>query len=339
MSSPQRVARPPAQPSAIRLSPGTHVAVATIPVGGATKKHPAVFVIKGTHGQKPVVIVTDKAPDPGRVPPAATAGSAAAPSSTGAGTAPGATTSAVGAGTARLAGPGGQQAGRRVKYDVVYSLITVRGGQPVDEAKTAYAFANCNACTTVAVSFQLVLVVGESQTIAPINFAGALNGNCPACVTTAIADQIVVTLKAQPSDDLLKKLNEELRQLNAIPQLGAGGSPAAVAGEVADVQHQIETELDNSGLLANPRTSTSTSGPTTPASTTPGTTTPTSTTPGSTTPTTTPTTTDTTPATTTPTSPTDTTTSTQPSSTTTTPTTTAPSSSTSSSGTSTTATP
>jgi putative peptide zinc metalloprotease protein len=56
------------------------------------------------------------------------------------------------------------------------------------------------------VSFQIVLVVGQTNGIAPINVAGALNVNCPYCITTAIADQIVVTLKSQPSDQLVQQL-------------------------------------------------------------------------------------------------------------------------------------
>jgi putative peptide zinc metalloprotease protein len=91
-------------------------------------------------------------------------------------------------------------AGRKdggVTYDVAYSLVTARGGAPVTETNSAYTLADCRSCTTVAVSFQVVLVVGQSHTVAPINAAGALNDNCPACITTAIADQIVVTLKAE----------------------------------------------------------------------------------------------------------------------------------------------
>jgi putative peptide zinc metalloprotease protein len=117
---------------------------------------------------------------------------------------------------------------------------------------------------TVAVSFQVVLVVGRSKVIAPINAAGALNYNCPACTTTAIADQIVVTLTALPSQQLLKRLEAALRELNALPALGPGGTPTAVASQVAAVQHQIETTLAGSGLLANPPSSSTTT--TTPAS-------------------------------------------------------------------------
>ncbi|MFZ0041290.1 MAG: hypothetical protein WAK93_08290, partial [Solirubrobacteraceae bacterium] len=147
-----------------------------------------------------------------------------------------------------------------VVYDVAYSLVTVSGGAPVTETNSAYALAHCRACTTVAVSFQVVLIVGRSKLIAPIDAAGSLNYDCPACTTTAIADQLVVTLKSQPSAALVAKLAAALKQLNALPKLGAGGTPAAIASAVASVQQQIQTELDNSGLPANPITTTTPSG-------------------------------------------------------------------------------
>jgi putative peptide zinc metalloprotease protein len=123
----------------------------------------------------------------------------------------------------------------------------------------------------VAVSFQVVLVVGSSKLIAPINAAGALNYDCPACTTTAIADQIVVTLTAQPSRQLLAKLQADLKQLNAVNELGANGTPTAIASEVATVQNEIDAELNGSGLRANSNPSTTTS-TTPPPSTNPGTT-------------------------------------------------------------------
>jgi putative peptide zinc metalloprotease protein len=135
-----------------------------------------------------------------------------------------------------------------ISYDVVYSLVTVKDGAPVDEENSAYALASCKACMTVAVSFQLVLVVGQSDKIMPINVAEALNKNCPSCITTAIADQIVVTLKAAPPEALVRALTAELSRLGAIKELGAGGTPAAVAAAVAAVQAEIEKELQDSGL-------------------------------------------------------------------------------------------
>jgi putative peptide zinc metalloprotease protein len=323
VSAPVAAARPqPAAAAPVHLTPGTHLAVSMIPVGGATKRYPALFVIPGSDGEPAVAIVSDSVDDPGTAQPPTT--STTSTTTTPAPPAP----AADGGATAfrftlpKAPGPGGAQSvavGTKdggVTYNVGYSLVTVRDGAPVTNTNGAYAFASCKACTTVAVSFQVVLIVGRSANIAPINAAGALNVDCPACVTTAIADQIVVTLKAEPSQELLAKLQSALQALDALPSLGAGGTPAAIAAAVVAVQQQIDTALHDSGLVANqPTTSTATT--TTPAATTTTTTT-TATTPA--------TTTATTPAATTLTSTTTTTTTgtTTTETTTTTPTTTTP---------------
>jgi putative peptide zinc metalloprotease protein len=253
----------------VKLTPGKHLAVAIVPVGGATRAHPALFVIRGPHGQTPVAILSTSAPDPSGVPTASSAGTTAAPTSNPAPSSPTAA-QAFPFALPKPPGPGGTQAlaanttDGGVVYDVAYALVTVSGGANVTNTNSAYALAHCKACTTVAVSFQLVLIVGSSHIIAPINAAGALNYNCPACVTTALADQIVVTLKAQPSQQLLDTLNADLRQLNALPALGAAGTPSAVAAEVAAVQKEIDTALQGSGLEANPPSSASTSTSATP---------------------------------------------------------------------------
>jgi putative peptide zinc metalloprotease protein len=138
-----------------------------------------------------------------------------------------------------------------VKYTIAYSVVTVDNGSPVTDRNSAYAMASCNRCTTVAVSFQVVLIVGHTSVIAPINEAEALNVNCPACTTTALADQIVVTLTKLPSKALLATLNADLKQLGDLSALGAGGTPAAVAAEVAQVQAEIDQQLRQSGSLTN----------------------------------------------------------------------------------------
>jgi putative peptide zinc metalloprotease protein len=301
VTQPQAAVRPAMQPAAAHLSPGKHLAVAMIPRGGASKEHPAFFMIKGGKGEKPVMVVSDQTPDPRTSGTPSLKDSSSSSTSTGTpatvSPAPTATTTTPSSSSTSTTGdpvtvvafpfqlpdkPRQQDSqalavnttNGSVKYDVVYSIVTVTDGKPVDSQNTAYAFANCYACTTYAVSFQLVLIVGTSQAIAPINFAGALNGNCPACLTVAIADQIVVTLNAAPSDELLQQLNDELAQLDVIKQLAdSGASPEDIANQVLEVQHDIETDLNNSGLLDHPLgtsttgTSTSTSATTTPATT------------------------------------------------------------------------
>src|SRR5207237_80661 len=57
----------------VRLAPGRHLAVAMIPVGGATRRHPALFVIRGTSGgDPPVAILSAASPDPAAAPSSTT---------------------------------------------------------------------------------------------------------------------------------------------------------------------------------------------------------------------------------------------------------------------------
>jgi putative peptide zinc metalloprotease protein len=348
VSSPTAAARPaPAPAAAIQLTPGRHLAVSMVPVGGATKQHPAMFVISQGKGKPAVAIVSPTAPDPSHASggtfspkPGSSTSSTPAPSTTPSNPSTPTTSPATPVDATAFPfqlpsapGPGGTQAlatntkDGGVLYDVAYSIVTVQDGAPVTNTNSAFAIAHCKACTTVAVSFQIVLVIGQSKIIAPINAAGALNYNCTACLTTAIADQIVVTVKSQPSQELAAQLAADLKQLDELPELGSNATPAAVASAVAAVQQEIETQLHNSGLLT---TSTSTSpstsdNTTTSSSSSSGSSTtstsssspPTSSTPtsGSTTTTPSPTMTTTTPTTTTTTTPSPTTTSTTPSTT------------------------
>jgi putative peptide zinc metalloprotease protein len=267
VAAPAAVARPEVP---LSLAPGRHLAVALIPVGGATKQHPAIFVIKGRDGEKPAVVVTDKPPSTDSAPTLAPSGAGPPGATSQTPTVP---ATAFPFKLPDAPGPNDSQAlavnrtDGGMKYVVAYSLVTVQGGDTVDETNSAYALASCNSCTTVAVSFQLVLVVGQSDVIAPINVAEALNVNCPYCVTTAIATQIVVSLQSVPSDELVRKLSAELEKLDAIEQLG--GSPAEVAAQVAAVQHEIEQELTASGLTVPATTPSATPTPTPRASATP----------------------------------------------------------------------
>src|SRR4051812_6212088 len=263
-----RVAVRPAR-APVQLAPGRHLAIALIPHGGPTKERPAIFVVKGRgKDERSVVIVSDQAPSTRATPALGTSistGTASAP-------APASTSAPAAAFPIKLPhkpGPNDSQAlavnstDGGITYDVVYSLVTVENGESVDEENSAYALASCKACMTVAVSFQLVLVVGQSDVIKPINVAEALNVNCPSCITTAIAAQIVVTLNSKPPEELVRRLTEELRKLDALKVLGSGGTPAAVAAVVAQVQKEIEQELDASGLRPTPTpTATRTAAPT-----------------------------------------------------------------------------
>jgi putative peptide zinc metalloprotease protein len=227
------------------LAPGTYLAAAMIPARGATPGDPALFVVPRSQGRAPVAILSDgsDATGPRGPSPASTFPFTVPPR-------PGRDgTQAVALGTKNGA----------VTYDVVYSLITISGGRSVTETNGAYALADCRSCTTVAVSFQIVLVVGQSNVVAPVDEAVAANYDCPACATTAVADQMVVTLKSTPTAVLDRELENSLRQLDALSELGASGTPAVVASQVAAVEQQVGEALNESGLLANPIATSTTS--------------------------------------------------------------------------------
>jgi putative peptide zinc metalloprotease protein len=94
-----------------------------------------------------------------------------------------------------------------VVYDVAFALVWVDGDDPVTNTNAAYAFASCTDCAAVAVSFQVVLVVGQADVIVPQNLAGALTYNCVQCLTYALATQLVVTLNGPLSSDGMRALN------------------------------------------------------------------------------------------------------------------------------------
>src|SRR4051794_25480086 len=62
----------------------------------------------------------------------------------------------------------------------------------VDATNAAAAVASCTECTTVAISFQVVLAGGEPGTVTPTNLALAYNEQCTTCMTAAFAYQFVI---------------------------------------------------------------------------------------------------------------------------------------------------
>lgn len=61
----------------------------------------------------------------------------------------------------------------------------------VDSQNVAIAYASCDACTTVALSVQILLVSGSPDVVTPLNLAVALNEQCSSCTTFASAQQFV----------------------------------------------------------------------------------------------------------------------------------------------------
>ena len=149
-------------------------------------------------------------------------------------------------------------------YDVAVALVWVRDGEVVGSRNEAYALASCRSCTTVAVAFQVVLVVGQTDAIAPVNAAVAANGDCVECVTAALAVQLVATLEKEPSAEVEEQIEQVLAGLDGL----AGSSD--VYAQVAAVEQELLRVLVDNGLV-EPPTVTPTLAPTTEPSTAPGT--------------------------------------------------------------------
>ena len=112
----------------------------------------------------------------------------------------------------------------------------------VEHTNAAVAYANCTECSTVAISFQVVLAGGDPDTVAPTNVAVALNEQCATCLTAAFAYQFVVAgegrlLLTRDGERRLARLRRELRRLEdvdlTIEQLKA--ELDAAAEEIRDI--------------------------------------------------------------------------------------------------------
>lgn len=110
-------------------------------------------------------------------------------------------------------GPGDNQAlavntsNGTTQYDVAISLVWVPAGEEALNTNEAYAFASCSDCASVAVAFQVVLVLGDNHVSAPENIAGAVNSDCVNCLTYALAKQLFVTLDGPLSEGAMASLD------------------------------------------------------------------------------------------------------------------------------------
>jgi len=118
-------------------------------------------------------------------------------------------------------------------------------GDTVDQQNGALAYSSCDACQTVAVAIQIVLVSSETtSTITPENEAIAINDRCTACSTVASAYQFVVgtgepiRLTARGEAELrnIRKLLERLKKRFEDGKL----TTEEIKGELADIRTRLE---------------------------------------------------------------------------------------------------
>ena len=126
-----------------------------------------------------------------------------------------------------------------VVYDLAFAMIWVDGEEPVTNTNEAYAAASCEDCAAVAISFQVVLVVGDADTVVPANLATAVNYNCVRCLTYALASQLVVTLDGPLSDEGMAALRDLWAEIAAYAGSIPGRSLSELQGALEDFQDRI----------------------------------------------------------------------------------------------------
>jgi putative peptide zinc metalloprotease protein len=86
-----------------------------------------------------------------------------------------------------------------VKYDVAMAMVWVEDDRALN-TNEAIALSSCSNCVSVAVAFQVVVIVGQADVIVPQNLSTAANYDCFECITAAVASQLVVTVDALPGE-------------------------------------------------------------------------------------------------------------------------------------------
>jgi putative peptide zinc metalloprotease protein len=121
--------------------------------------------------------------------------------------------------------------------------------------------ASCSDCKTVAVAFQVILVIGQSDRIAPVNTAAAANYECAECVTHAIAVQLVATLNGVPSAEVEHQLAVAWSQLDDLTASIEQLSVSEIYGALLAVEQTVLEVLTSDGPVDSTSTS-QTAGPT-----------------------------------------------------------------------------
>ncbi|GAA3161868.1 hypothetical protein GCM10010531_11970 [Blastococcus jejuensis] len=148
-----------------------------------------------------------------------------------------------------------------VLYDVTFALVWVDEDDDALNRNEAYALASCRDCQTVAVAFQVVLLVGSVDVVVPQNLSAAVNYACVECVTYALATQLVVSLPGELGADGQRALAEIWADLQEFGE-GIEGIPLAELRDrltefekrILDVVQQESTDAGPPGEADDPAT-------------------------------------------------------------------------------------
>ena len=131
-----------------------------------------------------------------------------------------------------------------VKYDVAFALVWATGDE-VHNVNEAHAYASCSNCVTVAVAFQVVLIMDDAHVVVPQNLSVAANYDCYQCITAAIASQLVLSVEKEPGDEQLLALGEVWSRLTQFGRTITAYSLMEISDKLDAFKAEIIAILDD----------------------------------------------------------------------------------------------
>jgi putative peptide zinc metalloprotease protein len=125
-----------------------------------------------------------------------------------------------------------------VVYDVAFALVWADQNTVLNKNE-AYAFASCTACKATAISFQVLLILGNAQVVVPQNISAAVTYQCLRCVTQALAVQLVLSMPAVPSAAETADIEALWREIQAFAGQLRGLSYAEIHARLIGYQRRL----------------------------------------------------------------------------------------------------
>ena len=141
------------------------------------------------------------------------------------------------------------------KYDVAFALVWATGDEVLN-VNEAHAYASCSNCVTVAVAFQVVLIMDDAHVVVPQNLAVSANYQCYRCITAALASQLVLSVEKTPGESELRALGDVWARLIAFGQQITAYSLTEIASQLKQFQSEITTILGEAGPVSTTATAT-----------------------------------------------------------------------------------
>ncbi len=136
---------------------------------------------------------------------------------------------------------------RSAKWDFASSFVVVEDGGAARHTNDAHAYASCTDCATGATAFQVVLIVGQSDEITPVNAAAAANYHCVRCRTFAFAYQIVASV-TEVTPAVQETLDDARARLEKLEATAGSLTGAQIHAALEEIQRSVLEGLD--GVIA-----------------------------------------------------------------------------------------